>query len=93
MMATMCGHPRLIGIGWGLEGRTNGGSRQGRCWRVNGYRGEFDRVYRGQGAGVNGAAGQESTGLVRTSGLPARWTETWDIKSSRTACGDTSKRG
>src|SRR5208283_597399 len=41
--ATLCHHPMLIVIWWRPEGSTNGGSRQGRLWRVNGsYGGKFN---------------------------------------------------
>src|SRR5208282_5498190 len=94
--ATLCRHPMLIIIWWRPEGRTNGGSHQGRLWRVNGsYRSEFDGLYRGQGAGVNGAAGREGEHRLGedVGAQPARRTETCDLRSSRTACGDTSRRG
>src|SRR5208337_4047117 len=72
---TLCHHPMLIVIWWRSEGRTNGGSRQGRLWRVNGScRSEFDRLYRGQGGGVNGAAGRGRrllcTQVLRSSRVP-----------------------
>ena len=45
------------------------------------------------GAEVKGAAGRESTGLVRTSGLAGPSNRDGNLRSSRTACGDTSRRG
>ena len=54
--ATLCRHPMLIVIWWRPEGRTNGGSRQGRLWRVNGsYRGEFNDCTEARGRSERGS--------------------------------------